>query len=135
MRLWPTTPLLVRETVGDVTLAGQQLDSGTQVMIVNTFNHRDPDSVEDADRLCPHRWSGNATGGSSDFRFNHLSNGSQDCPGGPLVRLLGKAVLAQLLDGYALTLLGSTLDPEKPLPHMLDSASIRFGAGRRSKLL
>src|SRR3954467_13066931 len=32
MRLWPTTPLIAREKV----------DDGSQVMILNVFNHRDP---------------------------------------------------------------------------------------------
>src|SRR5213078_4374902 len=76
MRLWPTTPLLARETTRETTLAGETLDAETQVMILNTFNHRDPEGVEDADRLKPERWAE----GGRDYRFNHLSNGSQDCP-------------------------------------------------------
>src|SRR3954453_21772434 len=36
MRLWPTTPLLAREKVAD----------GTQVMILNVFNHRDPKQAD-----------------------------------------------------------------------------------------
>ncbi len=51
MRLWPTTPLLARETTRDTTLAGEKLKEGTQVMLLNVFNHRDPDHVEDADSL------------------------------------------------------------------------------------
>ena len=38
MRLWPTVPLIARETTCPVTLAGAKLDEGTQVMILNTFN-------------------------------------------------------------------------------------------------
>ncbi len=57
MRLWPTTPLLAREATDETTLAGERLEEGTQVMMLNVFNHRDPDHVEDADRLCPERWS------------------------------------------------------------------------------
>jgi cytochrome P450 len=55
MRLWPTVPLLARETTRETTLAGQRLDEGTQVMILNTFNHRDRDHVPDADRAQPER--------------------------------------------------------------------------------
>jgi cytochrome P450 len=93
MRLWPTTPLLARETTTDTTLAGEPVDEGTQVMLLNVFNHRDPETVEDADRIVPERWIARVR----DLRFNHLSNGRQDCPGGPLVLLLGKAVLAGVL--------------------------------------
>jgi cytochrome P450 len=124
MRLWPTVPLIARETTCPTELAGERLDEGTQVMILNTFNHRDPDQVPDADRLDPTRWQN----GDRDYKFNHLSNGSQYCPGIPLVQLLGKAVLAQILAGYKLTLREPDLRPGEPLPHMLDFFDIRFSA-------
>ncbi len=127
MRLWPSTPLLARETTEDTTLAGEPVEEGTQVMIVNTFNHRDPDSVADADLLKPERWET----GERDYRFNHLSNGKQDCPGGALVYLLGKAALAQLLARWDLTLDEPRLDAGEPLPNMLDFYSVRFEARRR----
>jgi cytochrome P450 len=127
MRLWPTTPLLARETTREVTLAGEPLDTGTQVMLLNAFNHRDPDHVEAADRLKPERWKDHGR----DYRFNHLSNGSQDCPGGPLVLLLGKAVLAGTLERYSLTLEHPRLDAKGPLPHMLDFYETRFMAEPR----
>lgn len=122
MRLWPTTPLLARETTRQTILAGEQLDEGTQVMIFNTFNHRDRDQLPDADRFRPERWQNSAT----SYRFNHLSNGTQDCPGGPLVSLLGKAVLARMLSEHELSLREPELDPGQPLPHMLDFFAIRF---------
>ena len=127
MRLWPSTPLLAREATRDTTLAGEAIEEGTQVMIVNTFNHRDPDSVADADRLKPERWESE----KRDYRFNHLSNGSQWCPGEPLVQLLGKAAIARTLEGWDLTLEEPRLEAGKPLPHMLDFFSIRFTARRR----
>jgi cytochrome P450 len=127
MRLWPTTPLLAREATSDTTLAGERIEEGTQVMIMNTFNHRDPDGVADADLLKPERWES----GEPDYRFNHLSNGTQSCPGGGLVYLLGKATLAQLLHGWDLTLDEPRLEPGEPLPHMLDFFSMRFEARRR----
>jgi len=122
MRLWPTTPLPPRETLDGVTLAGEEVDEGAQVIIVN---HRDPERVPDADLVRPERW---ADGDPDPYRFNHLSNGSQDCPGGPLVYLLGNAVLANVLDRYALTLLEPELPAGRPLPLVLDPAGIRFGA-------
>jgi cytochrome P450 len=124
MRLWPTTPLLARETTRETTLAGEKIDEGTQVLISNVFNHRNTADVPDADRLNPERWASDGR----DYRFNHLSNGSQDCPGGPLVLLLGKAVLAQMLSEYRLTLREPELPRDGALPHMLDFFAIRFGA-------
>ena len=45
MRLWPTTPLLARETTRETTLAGEKLDEGTQVMIVNVVQPPRPRRV------------------------------------------------------------------------------------------
>jgi cytochrome P450 len=122
MRLWPTVPLLARETTRETTLAGERLEEGTQVMILNTFNHRDPDQVPGADRLQPERWQN----GDRSYRFNHLSNGSQYCPGIPLVRLLGKAVIGRLLQQHQLVLREPGLEPGEPVPHMLDFFDIVF---------
>lgn len=122
MRLWPTVPLIARETTRETTLAGERLDEGTQVMILNVFNHRDPEQVPEADRLQPERWSA----GERDYKFNHLSNGSQYCPAIPLSLLLGKAVLAHVLDRHSLALREPALGAGRPLPHMLDFFRIRF---------
>jgi cytochrome P450 len=123
MRLWPTTPLLARETTRDLELGGAHLDEGTQVMMLNIFNHRRPEGIADADRLVPERWMGDHP---TEYRFNHLSNGTQDCPGGPLVLLLGKAVLARMLDEYTFSLLEPSLPAGGDQPTMLDFFSIRF---------
>jgi cytochrome P450 len=123
MRLWPTTPLLARETTRELELGGAQLDEGTQVMMLNIFNHRRPEGISDADRLVPERWAGDTP---TEYRFNHLSNGTQDCPGGPLVLLLGKAVMARMLDEYSLKLVEPSLPAGGDQPVMLDFFSIRF---------
>src|SRR4051812_32743309 len=107
MRLWPTTPLIAREKV----------DDGSQVMILNVFNHRDP-RAPDFNQVRPGR--------DRSYRFNHLSNGTQDCPGGPLVMLIGTAVLERMLSQYKLRYDGPALDP---VPEMLDFFQIRFEVG------
>jgi hypothetical protein len=104
MRLWPATPLLAREKVED----------GSQVMILNVFNHRDP-REPDFNQVRPGR--------EHSYRFNHLSNGTQDCPGAPLVMLIGTAVLARMLSEHKLRYVGAPLDP---VPEMLDFFQIRF---------
>jgi cytochrome P450 len=127
MRLWPTVPLLARESTRETVLAGEEVDEGAQVMILNTFNHRDPD-VPGLDRVIPERWEG----GGGDYRFNHLSNGSQDCPGGSMVLFLGKATLARMLREYELELREPKLPAGGDLPKMLDFFSIRFHAEARA---
>jgi cytochrome P450 len=123
MRLWPTTPLLARETTSETTLSGAKLDEGTQVMMLNIFNHRAPTGIDDAERVVPERWTG---GAPTEYRFNHLSNGTQNCPGGPLVLLLGKAVVARMLDEYELKLEEPSLPAGGEMPSMLDFFAIRF---------
>ena len=129
MRLWPSTPILAREATRDAVLAGERIEEGTQVMLVNTFNHRDTDSVADADLLKPERWETE----KRDYRFNHLASGSQWCPGEPLVLLLGKAVIAQTLKGWDVTVVEPDLPAgsREPLPNMLDFYSIRLVVRRR----
>ena len=127
MRLWPTTPLLARESKRETTLAGEQLDEGTQVLMLNVFNHRDAEHVDDANRLIPERWREL----TDDYRFNHLSHGTQDCPGGALVLLLGKAVLGQMLKRHHLTLEHPQLPPGGDLPYMLNFFETRFSVRPR----
>src|SRR3954451_6550925 len=104
MRLWPTTPLIAREKV----------DDGSQVMILNVFNHRDP-RESDFNEVRPDR--------EHCYRFNHLSNGTQDCPGADFVMLIGTAVLERMHSEYKLRYVGPSLNPP---PVMLDFFQLCF---------
>jgi cytochrome P450 len=124
MRLYPTTPLLSRETVVELTWGGAIVPAGTQVMIVNTFHHRDPERLEYADRFAPEAWIDGTA--AEDWSFNHFSHGPQGCPGVNLALLVGGAVLTHLLTKRRPRLLDPQLDPERPLPHMLNVFRLRF---------
>ena len=84
MRLWPTTPMLMRQTVEDDILGGNIIPAGTQVVILNGFNHRDWETNPDAGSFRPDFWLDKR----SDYRFNHLSNGTQVCAGKSLALCL-----------------------------------------------
>jgi cytochrome P450 len=130
MRLWPTTPVLSRETMEETEWDGAAAPAGTQVLISNTFNHRDPERHEFADRFAPEEWTeGNA---AEDWSFNHFSHGPQGCPGAGLALLIGKAVLADLVRQRRFRLLEPKLDPDQPLPHMLDFFRLRLAAEPRA---
>jgi cytochrome P450 len=125
MRLWPTTPMLARVTVEEIDWDGATVPAGTQVMLPNTFLHRDSEGHEFADRFAPEAWlEGDAAG---DWSFNHFSHGPQGCPGTGLALLLGRQAIATVLAGRELRLESPRLDPERPLPHMLDFFGIRVG--------
>lgn len=125
MRLWPTTPMLSRVLTSDIDWSGTKVPKGTQLLIVNTFNHRDRESLPYADAFAPEEW---LPGGDAGGRwiFNHFSNGPQGCPGAGLALLVGSALLGALLERGTPTALGPKLDPGKPMPHALDFFALRF---------
>jgi len=130
MRLWPTTAMLSRETVRDVEWDGVSVPSGTQLLIVNTFNHRDREELAFADRFAPQEWiSGSA---SDDWRFNHFSHGPQGCPGAGLAMFVGVRMLGTLLHERDVRLLSPELDPAQPMPHTLDFFGVKFALDRRA---
>jgi hypothetical protein len=124
MRLWPTTTMLSRETVADTDWRGFEVPAGTQVLIPNTYLHRDRERIDYADRFAPDRWTSGEAG--DEWSFNHFSRGPQGCPGAGLTLLIGKAVLARLLREHRVVLESPRLDPTRPLPHMLDYFGWRF---------
>jgi len=131
MRLYPTTPLLSRETLGDVDWNGATVPGGTQILISNTFNHRDPDHAAFADRFAPEQWL--EGGAAEDWRFNHFSHGPQGCPGVHIALFVGKGMLAALLTERRLDLVSRPdLDPIEPLPKMLDFFRLRFAVDAAS---
>ena len=112
MRLWPTTPLLVRETVVQDTLGGAIIPPKTLVLIPSNFNHRDRETYPFADTFSPDVW----LKGGVNYHFNHFSNGTQGCPGQALALFIAKAVLASLLRAGRYTVEQPTLNPAKPMP-------------------
>ena len=116
MRLWPTTPFIAREAVGEEVIAGSAILPGTQVLILNTFNHRDRETSVTADTFYPDQWFN----GLPDLPYNHFSGGPQVCAGKDLALFIAKATLATLLHKGRYTLERPTLDPFKPLPAMLN---------------
>jgi cytochrome P450 len=124
MRLWPTTPMLSRETLTETDWGGVDVPAGTTVLIPNAFLHRDTERHPWADRFSPEQWlDGEAP---DDWCFNHFSRGPQGCPGAGLALFLATAVLATLLTRRDVELASPSLDPDRPLPHMLDFFGLRF---------
>ena len=113
LRLWPTTPMLVREALVSEMLGGTIIPTGRQVVIWNSANHRDRSAYPSADRFRPEAW---ANGRPSPL-FNHLSSGPQVCAGFDLLLFLGKAVLATILGQGRYVLLEPFLDPARPMPY------------------
>ena len=130
MRLWPTTPMLSRVTLAEAKLGGVAVPAGTQIIFVNTYMHRDRDRHPHADTFFPEAWLDG--GAADDWSFNHFSHGTQGCPGAGLALFVGKALLAQILRQREVTMPEGGLDPERPLPHMLDFFPLRFRLALRT---
>jgi hypothetical protein len=120
MRLWSTTPLIVRKALRDDELGGHPVPAGSQVIIHNGFNHRSSDAIADPDRFQPEIWPQ----GVWDYRFNSMSNGPQACAGRELALFLGKAVLGRLFERHGWRLRRPTLDSRAPIPQAFDHRAL-----------
>lgn len=129
VRLWPTTPLLLRESTRPTAWAGGELPRGTAMIIPTWFLHRDDRTRADADRADPDQWLDGRAGG--DWMLTPFSGGPGACPGRELVLFTASTVLATLLEQHHHVLLPpERFDAEHPLPRGLDPYSLRFGVGR-----
>ena len=124
MRLWTTTPILSRETLEETEWDGAKVPAGTQVLISNTFNHRDRQRHEGANRFEPEAWTEGDR--ASDWSLNHFSHGPQGCPGSSIALQVGTAAIGSLLEGKKIRLLSPNIDPTRPLPEMLDFFGIKL---------
>jgi cytochrome P450 len=135
VRLWPTTPALLRETVKDTTWRdGAErftLGSGASLFICVPAFHRDSDTLPFADEFAPEIWlDGRAQ------RFPQLvpfSAGPAECPGRNLVLFVTSSMLAKLLDLLELKLLSHPqLSPGEPLPLTLNQFGLKFAVASRA---
>lgn len=125
LRLWPTTPAILRETTAPTRWKTGTMPPHTGVVIFAPFFHRDQETLPFADRFEPDIWmQGPRQGGWPLIPF---SEGSGVCPAHQLVPMLGGAMLAALLAGQTVALAEpGRLDPRRPMPGTLDNYTLRF---------
>lgn len=128
LRLWPTTPALLRQTTAPTLWGGGTLPAGTGVFIFTNYFHRDDQRLPYAHTFTPSLWQQDRT--TDDWPLVPFSGGPVMCPGRNLVLLTTSSMLAALLAAGELRLLRpARLDPAKPLPGTLDPYSLAFGWG------
>lgn len=132
LRLWPTTPTILRETTEPVTLGGGRLAKGTKLLIFAPYFHRDEAMVPNAHRFAPEHWlDGAAERRGAPPLFVPFSAGPAACPARHLVAMLTAAMIAAILRRRRLTLRHpARVDPARPLPGTLDPFSLAFGLRR-----
>jgi cytochrome P450 len=124
LRLWPTTPLVLRDTTADLWWGDEIVPEHTPVLIHLPFLHRDPSRLDYADTFTPDVWlDGRAErhGGLVPF-----SGGPARCPAENLVLLTTSHLLAELITGDV-RLLSRHLRSDRPMPALLSPFGLKFG--------
>ncbi|MGZ3146000.1 cytochrome P450 [Lentzea chajnantorensis] len=117
-RLWPTTPIILRESTIATRWHGTWLPENTEFVVFTPFFHRDPDRLPFADRYAPELWDG-----PRDPAIVPFSGGPGECPGRDLVLVTAGAVLDALSEHLAFSgVLG------EPLPRTLNHFTLRMPA-------
>lgn len=130
-RLWPTTPLLLRDSVSETRWERGTLPAGAAVLVPAWFLHRD-DTRADAHRFAPDGWLDGTL--DADPAIVPFSAGPAHCPGRELVLLTASTVLAALLDGHDLEVgPRGVIVPGRAVPGGLDPFTLRFTAAPRRR--
>ena len=126
VRLWPTTPTILRETTEDTVWSdGSTIARGAGLMIAAPAFHRDEELVPFAHSFAPHIWlDGTAQ------RYPQLvpfSAGPAECPGRNLVLLVTSTLLAHLLSAMDVELISTPRPvPQRPMPMTLNQFTLDF---------
>lgn len=134
LRLWPTTPLILRETRETTSWRNGTLKEGTSILIFAPFFHRDDETLSEAHRFAPELWLNNRD--DTDWPLVPFSGGDAMCPGRNVVLLTASAVLAEMLREHDYEPADVSKKAAEPLdledlPGTLSPFSSRFHVTRR----
>lgn len=129
LRLWPTTPAVLRETTRATQWEDGPIPENTSVLIYAPFFHRDDEHLDAAHRFEPELWARERT--ESDWPLLPFSAGPVICPGRNLVLHVTSTVVGRLLTERDLVLENHLLDPRRPLPGTLSPFTLRFRTEQR----
>jgi cytochrome P450 len=128
VRLWPTTPMILRETTRETNWQDGVMPAHTGILIYAPFFHRDDRSLPFANRFSPEVWTHDHP--VERWTLVPFSDGPAACPGRNLVLLLASATLAVFLRHGPLRLAHpATLRPDRELPATLNNYALRFELG------
>ncbi|WP_127571945.1 cytochrome P450 [Georgenia faecalis] len=131
LRLWPTTPAILRDTTAPTTWSSGTLPAGASVVLFAPFFHRDDTRLPQAHRFSPELWLDART--EADWPLVPFSGGPGMCPGRDVVLLTASTVLARLLAARGFRLEGGApLSADAPMPGTLSPFRLRFSTTRPS---
>ncbi|PRX45469.1 cytochrome P450 [Prauserella shujinwangii] len=129
VRLWPTTPIVLRESTETTEWRTGNLPPETTFVVFSPFFHRDRERLPFADRFDPDVWlDGRA---QQDPALVPFSEGPGECPGQNLALFTASTMLAALLADRDYRLLAPRttarrLGSGRRLPATLDNFGLRF---------
>ena len=126
LRLWPTTPAILRDSTENTEWAGGVLPAGASIMIFAPFFHRDETRLPEAHSFAPQLWLGDRS--AADWPLVPFSGGTAMCPGRDVTLMVASQVLARLVEPGDRELLRGGLQADRPVPGTLDPFSLRFAA-------
>jgi cytochrome P450 len=130
LRLWPTTPIILRETRAETQWGSGTIPADTTLVIFAPFFHRDDRRLPYAHRFEPDVFMDVSR--QREWPLVPFSGGPGICPGQNLVLLLSSALLATLVSRLDLEMEDAhRLDPTRDMPGILDHFSVRFAVAAR----
>ncbi|WP_409329483.1 cytochrome P450 [Trujillonella humicola] len=124
LRLWPTTPAILRDTTEETSWEAGVLPAGASVLVFAPFFHRDETRLPEAHRFTPGLWERERT--ADDWPLVPFSAGPGMCPGRNTVLLTASVFLAALVEDTDWRPAGDALDPDRPMPGTLSPFRLRF---------
>lgn len=126
LRLWPTTPLILRETTRVTDWRNTTLPAGSNIIIFAPFFHRDATHLPGAHQFTPDLWLPYEPKVKASWPVVPFSGGPAMCPGRHVVLLTTSLMIAQLLRMAELQLQQPERLTGQELPGTLDNYSLRF---------
>jgi cytochrome P450 len=137
LRLWPTTPVILRQSTRETEWGGATLPAGANVIVFAPFFHRDP-ALPFADRFAPELWLQEADAerpvrtaadkvDGAGVALVPFSYGPGRCPASDLVPMLGSAALGAIVNAATPHLADADrLRSDAPMPGVLDNYTQAF---------
>jgi cytochrome P450 len=97
MRLYPPVPIMSRQAVQDVTLAGRTVTSGTSILIPIYAVHRHAARWKDPDAFDPSRFDAAAEAAIPRYQYMPFGAGPRICIGMTFAMMEATAILATLV--------------------------------------
>ena len=124
LRLWATTPMILRDTTEETSWGSGRLPAGTSLVIFAPYFHRDEYAVPEAHRFAPELWLRERT--DQDWPLVPFSGGPAMCPGRNVVLLVASVFLDRLLAEHDFRQVTGALRPGRPMPGSLNPFGLRF---------